>query len=314
MSTASIIPGITQGALDAVQDENARRVLQEIVSGWQTRNGMTGKQENKFLTEGEIANMMTTGRLGQIIKRTASSEVSKLAGDMGIDLSDLGRLMADVHNQVFESQLFKALAERVDLIDKPGGLFERMNHAESVLVDEAKQRIDGDIALSASIQAMGIRIGSAETAITEEKLQRVNADNAIQQTITTQYAAVNQSMSLLQTQQTTTANSVAAYGQAITTLQAQVAGVSASVQQEAQVRAAADSTLYAQWVLKVEAGGVIAGIGLANNGERSNFIVRADTFSIISPHGNYAALIMQNNTIHVFDEVGRIRVRIGRLV
>ena len=41
--------------------------------------------------------------------------------------------------------------------------------------------------------------------------------------------------------------------------------------------------------------------------------MRADTFSIVNPAGNLAALILQNNTIHVFDEVGRIRVRIGRL-
>lgn len=311
MSTAAIVPGITQHALDAIADPNARIVMQELVTGWQTRNGATGKKENQFLTEGAIADLMESGRLGGIIKRTAASEVAKVAG--GLDFSDIGRFMADIHNQVFESQAYKALAERVALVDKPGGLFDRVDTAEKTLVNEVEQRIQGDTALSASLQAMGVRVGQAETAITSEALQRVNADNAIQQTINTQYASVGNSLSLLQNQHTTMANSVAAYGQSITQLQAEVAGAYAAIQQESQVRAAQDGTLFAQWVLKVEAGGVVAGIGLANDGAQSDFIVRADTFSIVSPHGNYSAMTMQSNTLHVFDEAGRIRVRIGRL-
>ena len=215
---------------------------------------------------------------------------------------------------MFESKLFHDLEARVDLIDKPGGIFDRLEAAELVLVQETSQRIQGDTALSARLDVMGTRVGTAEAAISTETTQRVNADNAIQQTITTQYSSVNNNLALLQSQQTTTANNVAAMTTTMTQIQAQVGTNAAAIAQEQQVRAAADGTLYAQWTLRVDVAGRVSGFGLASNANVSDFIVRADRFSIVSPTGNYAALIMTNNTINVFDENGTLRVKIGRLL
>ena len=337
------IPGIPLGALDAIQDENTRQVLQAVVDGWHVRNGSSGKGDAAFVTRSELSNA------------TAQATNQVLSNFNGFKLGpgDISRALGDLHTQVFESQLFRDLEARVDLIDKPDGLedrmsriFSRVDSAETSIVDETRQRIEGDTALTSSFTALGSRVGIAETAIsteiqqrvtadtalssritamdtrvgnaevslTQETQQRVNADNAIQTTINTQYAFVNGNLSLLQQSTTTNANNVAALTTTVQQLQASVGANSAAIAEEAKVRANADGDLYAQYTLRVDVNGRVSGFGLASSATSSDFIIRADRFSIVSPDGqNKAALIMTNNTINVFDENGALRVRIGRL-
>ena len=299
------IPGIPLGALDAITDENTRQVLQAVVDGLNVRNGFSGSKDNRFITASELDRLTTSGSL--------NLPAANYQAGTALDPGEISRALSDLHTQVFESKLFHDLEARVDLIDKPGGIFDRLEAAELVLVQETSQRIQGDTALSARLDVMGTRVGTAEAAISTETTQRVNADNAIQQTITTQYSSVNNNLALLQSQQTTTANNVAAMTTTMTQIQAQVGTNAAAIAQEQQVRAAADGTLYAQWTLRVDVAGRVSGFGLASNANVSDFIVRADRFSIVSPTGNYAALIMTNNTINVFDENGVLRVKLGRL-
>lgn len=337
------IPGIPLGALDAIADENTRQVLQAVVNGWHVRNGSSGNGDAAFVTRSELSNA------------TAQATNQALSNFNGFKLGpgEISRALGDLHTQVFESQLFKDLEARVDLIDKPDGLedrmsriFARVDSAETSIVDETRQRIEGDTALTTSFTALGSRVGTAETAIsteiqqrvtadtalssiinaidtrvgkaevslTQETQQRVNADNALQTTINTQYAFVNGNLSLLQQSTTTNANNVAALATTVQQIQASVGANSAAIAQEAKVRANADGDLYAQYTLRVDVNGRVSGFGLASSATSSDFIIRADRFSIVSPDGqNKAALIMTNNTINVFDENGALRVRIGRL-
>jgi hypothetical protein len=264
--------------MDAVQDENARIVLQAIVDGLNVRNGATGAGDMAFVTRGELAGSQSALSMGlsrQIDDYT--TQVRKITPGM------ISQVINDLQAQIMESKLFKDLGERVNLIDKPGGIFDRLEAAELVLVQETNQRIEGDTALSARLDVMGTRVGTAEAAISTETTQRVNADNAIQQTISTQYAAVNNNLSLLQSSQTTTANNVAALTTTMQQVQAQVGANAVAIQQETQARAAADGTLYAQWTLRVDVAGRVSGFGLASDANVSDFIVRADRFSIASP-------------------------------
>lgn len=297
------VPGVPLHALDAIQDENTRLVLQSIVDGWHVRNGNSGSGDGAFVTRSEIDGLVAT----------KTTQAVQNLGSLSLSPGEISRVLDDLHSQVFESRLFKALEARVDLIDKPGGIFERLGATELALVNETSQRIQGDTGLSTQITALGTRIGNAEAAITTETTQRVNADNALQTTITTQYAAVNESLSLQQSSITTNANSVAALTSQFNQIQASVGDLYSAIAQEATVRANADGDLYAQYTLRVDVNGYVAGFGLANNGVTSDFIVRADRFSIVGPNGNYAAVIMTNNTIVVYDENGAARVRIGRL-
>lgn len=71
--------------------------------------------------------------------------------------------------------------------------------------------------------------------------------------------------------------------------EASLAGAHVALQQEATTRAAVDGTLLAQWSVKTDLNGYIAGFGLSNTLNNatpsSTFLVRADTFAIGSPTG-----------------------------
>jgi hypothetical protein len=304
------VPGVPLHALDAISDENTRQVLRAIVDGWHVRNGSSGGGDNRFVTSQELDAI--AGRVGGLAIQV--QETKALASSFEpFGPGKINELISDLQAQVFESRLFKALEQRVDLIDKPGGIFERLGTAEVVLADETTQRIAGDTALSTSLSALGTRIGNAETALVTETTQRVNADNALQTSITTQFSAVNNSLSLVQGATTTNANNVSALTTTLNQVQASVGSLSSAIAAEATARADADGTLFAQYTLRVDVGGRVSGFGLASSQNVSDFIVRADRFSIVSPTGNKAALIMTNNTINVFDENGNLRVKIGKL-
>lgn len=132
-------------------------------------------------------------------------------------------------------------------------------------------------------------LNGVQSAIAREEATRANADNAITTSVSTQFAQVNNSLAAIQTQQTTLSNNLASLSQTTTTLQSSLNGVSSALSTEAQTRANADGTLFAQYTVKVDVNGYVSGYGLAstavNGVPRSDFIVRADRFSIGSPSG-----------------------------
>lgn len=67
----------------------------------------------------------------------------------------------------------------------------------------------------------------------------------------------------------------------VNTLQSTLNGQTASISQHSQTL----NGLSAQYTIKVQTGGVVAGIGLASNNGVSDFSVRADKFYIASPQG-----------------------------
>ena len=64
-------------------------------------------------------------------------------------------------------------------------------------------------------------------------------------------------------------------------MQTSVAGNTASIQTQQK----SIDGLYAQWSIKVDVNGHIAGVGLANTGVLSSFIINADDFYVSSPSG-----------------------------
>lgn len=285
------IPGIPLGALDAITDENTRTVLRSLVDGLNVRNGLAGKGNNAFVTRDELDKLQSNidGSIKTTVQRTFESSMTPgtpAALDGSITPGEVDKILGDLQAQIMNTELFRALGERIDWIDKPGGIFDRLGTAEIVLSNEVESRIDGDTALQNSITSMGVRVGSAETAIQTEIDQRVNADNAITQTFNTQYASVNNSLAIIQQQQTTTSNSVASLSSQTSTLQATVNGHTSLISQESIARAAADGTLFAQYTLKLDVNGNVSGFGLASGVGGSDFMVRADRFSIVSPTYN----------------------------
>jgi len=67
----------------------------------------------------------------------------------------------------------------------------------------------------------------------------------------------------------------------ISTLQTSVGNNTSSIQQQQQ----SIDGLYVQWSIKVDVNGHVAGVGLANTGVLSSFIINADSFYVSSPGG-----------------------------
>jgi hypothetical protein len=85
----------------------------------------------------------------------------------------------------------------------------------------------------------------------------------------------------------TTADS--ALSSQITTLSATTATNTAAIQTEATARVNADNSLFAQYTVKIDTNGYVSGFGLASTANNatpfSDFIIRADRFSVASPSG-----------------------------
>lgn len=76
----------------------------------------------------------------------------------------------------------------------------------------------------------------------------------------------------------------AATAKRIETLQATLGNDIASVQEQAQASIDQQAgRINAMWTLRVDANGLVGGIGLANDGQEVSFIVRADTFAVAPP-------------------------------
>lgn len=281
-STAVGVPGIPDAALNAISDENTRVVLRAIADGLNVRNGFAGNGDSAFLTKGDLSQ---NGIVGSLIADALNSAAK--AGN-GITPGQVPIIINALQTAIMETRLFKDLGDRVELIDKPGGIFDRLDATELVLKEETDQRVENDTAISESVNAIGVRVGESEAAIKEESTLRASADNALSETISTQYTSIGQSLALAQDRITTVANSVAAETQKTTQLQASVNGLSSAISTESEARASADGTLYAQTYIKLDVNGRVAGMGLANDGKVSDFIVRADRFSIASPTGTDA--------------------------
>lgn len=281
------VPGIPLAALDAIEDQNTRQVLRAIVDGWHVRNGSTGKGDNRFVTASELGDLSgIVGGLRQSLTQEQAARQNHV-----LSASQIGRIITDLQASVMESVLFKELGDRITLInaDLLAGLTAEAIARQAAITNEATIRQTEDTSLAQQITTVTAAVGTNAAAIQTEITARVNGDNSVTNYVNTQLSTVNGNLSALQTQQTTTANNVAALSQSVTTLQSTVGANTAAIQTEATARVNADNDIYAKYSVKIDVNGYVTGFGListANNSTPySEFMVRADRFSIASPSG-----------------------------
>lgn len=254
INTKKGVPGIPLASLDAIQDENARQVLRAMIDGWHVRNGMLGDGDSRFVTASELGQIK--GAVGGITNSLSALQAA--AAGQRLTNQEIGRIINDLQASVMESQLFKELGTRIRLI--------------------------GDLSNENGYK------------ITEETTYRVNDDNAIVTAINTMWSKIGDNSSLIQRGETALANNVGAVAQAWDQVQATIKDPvtgeyisSAAVRTDAQTAVNKAGDLEAQYTVKVDVNGYVAGYGLANTATnstpRSEFIVRADRFAIGNPDG-----------------------------
>ncbi|MBB6251702.1 phage tail protein [Nitrospirillum iridis] len=161
------------------------------------------------------------------------------------------------------------------------------------LLAEQTTRANADSALSSSITTLSAQVNDSGTGLPKtradlaaEQTTRANADSALSTSITTLSAQVNNgstglpaTYAALQTEQTARANGDSANATAITSLTTTVGNNTASI----STLQTSVSGLNAQWVLKTNVNGHVAGIGLANSSSTSALVIEVDTFALVKP-------------------------------
>jgi hypothetical protein len=174
------------------------------------------------------------------------------------------------------------------------------------------------------VDAADARINDTQALITEERNVRTNSDNALASAVNTLWSTVGDNSALVQSGAEGIVNNVGAvatrWDQVQTAITDPDTGLpisSAAIREEATVTADKVGTLEGQYTVKIDLNGYVSGFGLAstasNASPTSDFIVRADTFSIVNPSGNESTVVMTNNRLVVYDEGGRARVILGNL-
>ena len=195
-----------------------------------------------------------------VSKANVSGPYNAFSGTVGQTALDPSYVLAVLSGQVTENQLYIDLSSKINLITAPAGV-----------------------------------PGSVNARITNESYSRMTADTALQTSITTLQATVNTNNTnvnaAIQTEATARANADTALSTSITTLQSTVntnnTTLTAAVATEATTRANVDGTLLAQYTVKVDVNGRVAGFGLASTTSggvpTSAFTIIADKFSVVSP-------------------------------
>lgn len=203
------IPQVNLAALSAIADPNVHAVMQQLVDGWNTRNGATGSGSNAFVTFGDLG---LSGSAAQTSGGgTANTLQAVSAGAMFLQPGVVTALLGQIQASIMSSPFFQSLGTS---FNAPSGI---------------------------------------------KKQQQILS------------------------------NSVGQLTSKITTLGASYGTLNAALQEEQSVRANADGELQAQYTVKVDVNGYVAGFGLASTANdaapESEFYVRADAFAIASPSG-----------------------------
>ena len=188
--------------------------------------------------------------------------VNAVAGTKGTTKTDPNAILDILAGQILDSYLSQSLMSRIALIDGP----EWANGTVAARIKaEADARVNGDSAeayqrsllqatVTANNNALNGRADTLNAAILNEQTARANADSAI--------------------------------SQQVTTLQTNVNGQISSVQQTMTAQGNTLGQLSAQWTVKVDVNGRVAGVGLASDGNVSMFTILADRLAVLIPGAN----------------------------
>ncbi|MBI9113143.1 hypothetical protein [Maridesulfovibrio ferrireducens] len=164
---------------------------------------------------------------------------------LGVALEEALHVLQD---SITESQLYGDLNSRIDLIDGPDTL-----------------------------------AGSVAAKVKLEKLERVDADSALAQQVQTVQASADGNVAAIQIEATARVDADSALAQQVQTVQASADGNVAAIQIEATARVDADSALAAEYFIKTDVNGHIAGFGVHNDGATSEAIFLVDKFAVVTP-------------------------------
>jgi hypothetical protein len=212
-------------------------------------------------------------------------------------------ILDTVFGEIANDPNWKLLADRIDVINGPASLPESMRGqlASTRATLEAALNVQGSsittlqtitATQATQITTLQTNVGGNSSAIIS--LSQTTATQATQiQALGTRMGSAE---STIVTMDATTKDSAAK----ITTLQTKQGEQSASIQQLFQTTTDLNGRMGAQWTVKTDVNGRVAGIGLFNDGNTSSFYVRVDRFAVGDDStGARPCFAVQNGNVYI---------------
>jgi hypothetical protein len=156
----AVVPGVTQQALDAIADQNVRTVLQQVVTGWQVRNGAAGDGSNAFVTRGDLG-------LAQSSSGGSGAGGSSLSADsILLTPGAVTALVNAVQASILASPFFQSLGTS---FNAPSGITKK----QTILSNSVGQ-------LSQDVTTLGSSVGNLNASLIQEAETRANADGQLE--------------------------------------------------------------------------------------------------------------------------------------
>lgn len=188
--------------------------------------------------------------------------------------SDLGNTNARVSSEMYaRATQDEALGVRIDT------LTATVDANTAAIVTEQTVRATEDAALASSISSLTSTVNANTAAITTEQTTRADADTALSSSITALTASVNSNTAAITTEQTVRATNDYALANEISTLTTSVNGNTATI----TTQQSSINGLLAKYGVTLDVNGYITGFSQNNNGSSGEFVVKADTFKVVSP-------------------------------
>lgn len=275
------------------------KVIQEILASEQLKE-----------LQARITDIDTTA--AQILAtRIAMNNLTEVVAAFAeLDGVEIGTFIKNLKQEVVDGD--KAIAETLALIGAKSG------DGKAWVLDKNRVEVTPGVSLAATLQALQTSIGDVAASVGEERTSRTEADSATATRVTNVEASIRDLtsptggvMALITSAETASVTRDTALGKrvdgvltqvgdnkalfdstvsvltgkdtanasAITTLQTRVGNNEASIQTVANVA----NGVAANYMVKTDVNGYVAGYGLWNGGTTSQFYVLADKFAVIAP-------------------------------
>lgn len=264
-----------------IQDKALSNWVQAVTEHLEVRAGARGNEFERGVTLRELLDLQGSV---QGVTQLLAADKTPGEGEVLLDLG--GGLSATVAverfaRSIIESRLFKSLART---LDDPG----RFDHLAQEIRDELLRSIADEAA------KRGAEVRDLQTVVQ-------NNERSLAMAVREVTASLRESSAGLRAAQAAFADGQRAMATNVLQLQASLGNYyqdgkpgRASLEQEMTVLADYSAGLRAQYTLKVQAGGALAGYGIAAeevDGKTSSaFIIMADKFAIVAP--NYSGGMM----------------------
>jgi hypothetical protein len=274
VSERSPIPNLPP--ISGVQDPATRAYLEALTQAWLVRNGQTRETDEKFLTVKDLKEgfAYATRGSGGVLGGAGAGEGGGLVGPIIQSLSDA----------IMQSRLWRLLGERIQKIEMPEWFQNRFGaeiKTEQIRLESATQ------SLAQQVTTVTAALGSSVAGVRTEITAVANATNALADSTTTAIAQTNQNVGLVQQQVTAVSSTANATASQVTQLQTTVGNATTMAQQAFDLAQSVDGQVDGSWTVKFDSNGYVTGAGLGLQGRNgsysSEFIVRADRFSIGTP-------------------------------